>query len=313
MNDIKYFICPMSKNLVDSVLEIKSPKIGLLPTLRQINFDGGYVGDWDTKSFHDYVKNKENIILKRDHCGENQGSNDLYKSFDIDSKYFDLIHIDPWLFKSDIDEGINETIKNINYINKINSNILYEIGTEESIRKFELDELDYFFNKVLGGLELEIRKKILYGVIQSGVKIDFFNKKNLANTNMENLNQMISICKKHNLKSKEHNGDFLNEYEIKLRLEKGLDSINFGPEFVMIENETYLEYLSDNEIDSIYNICLKSNRWKKWLLDMYDIEDKYKLIKVCFHYIRRDLILPDIDNIVKVKLKNRLIELLNYV
>lgn len=313
MNDIKYFICPMSKNLVDSVLEIKSPKIGLLPTLRQINFDGGYVGDWDTKSFHDYVKNKENIILKRDHCGENQGSNDLYKSFDIDSKYFDLIHIDPWLFKSDIDEGINETIKNINYINKINSNILYEIGTEESIRKFELDELDYFFNKVLGGLELEIRKKILYGVIQSGVKIDFFNKKNLANTNMENLNQMISICKKHNLKSKEHNGDFLNECEIKLRLEKGLDSINFGPEFVMIENETYLEYLSDNEIDSIYNICLKSNRWKKWLLDMYDIEDKYKLIKVCFHYIRRDLILPDIDDIVKVKLKNRLIELLNYV
>ena len=50
----------MSKNIVDSVIEINSEKLGLLPTRRQIDYNGGYVNEWNTKSFTDYVKIKSN-------------------------------------------------------------------------------------------------------------------------------------------------------------------------------------------------------------------------------------------------------------
>ena len=52
----------MSKQIVDSVLELQSDRFGLLPTRRQIDFDGGYVNGWDTATFHKYVKSKSNII-----------------------------------------------------------------------------------------------------------------------------------------------------------------------------------------------------------------------------------------------------------
>ena len=63
MSKVKFFICPMSKNIVDSVIEINSEKLGLLPSRRQIDYDGGYVNEWNTKSFTDYVKTKSNIII----------------------------------------------------------------------------------------------------------------------------------------------------------------------------------------------------------------------------------------------------------
>ncbi len=70
----KYYICPMSKNIVDSVLELNDPIFGLLPTRRQIDYDGGYVNSWDTKSFYKYVRDiNPNIVLERDHAGPMQG------------------------------------------------------------------------------------------------------------------------------------------------------------------------------------------------------------------------------------------------
>lgn len=63
----KYYICPMSKNIVDSVLELNNSAFGLLPTRRQIDFNSGYVNGWNTKSFYEYVKSiNPNIILERD-------------------------------------------------------------------------------------------------------------------------------------------------------------------------------------------------------------------------------------------------------
>ena len=77
MNTVKFFICPMSKNIVDSVIELNSSYLCLLPTRRQIYFNGGYVNSWTTKDFSNYVKSKnQNIILERDHSGANQGTNE---------------------------------------------------------------------------------------------------------------------------------------------------------------------------------------------------------------------------------------------
>tara|TARA_B110000008_G_scaffold236841_1_gene242316 strand:+ start:158 stop:472 length:315 start_codon:yes stop_codon:yes gene_type:complete len=69
---------PMSKNCVDASIELadeyKSPLM-LIASRRQIDseqFGGGYVENWTTKNFAEYVSNKDknqNIILARDHGG----------------------------------------------------------------------------------------------------------------------------------------------------------------------------------------------------------------------------------------------------
>jgi len=71
----KYFICPMSKNIIDAVCELDSTDFGFAVTRRQVDYNGGYVNGWNTKSFYDYVKSKNSsIVLERDHGGPSQGT-----------------------------------------------------------------------------------------------------------------------------------------------------------------------------------------------------------------------------------------------
>ena len=89
---IKYFIGPMSKNIVDSILEFTQEtgnKIGLIPSRRQVEWDGGYVNNWTTEQFSKYA---DKLTLKRDHGGPGQGykEDDGYESLKEDCKYLDL-------------------------------------------------------------------------------------------------------------------------------------------------------------------------------------------------------------------------------
>lgn len=310
---VKYFICPMSKNIVDSVIEINSPLIGLLPSLRQIDYNGGYVNKWTTETFYEYVKNKSNITIQRDHGGIKQGYNNEYDSFKHDAKYTDIIHLDPWKHYSNFKNGLDETIKNINFIYNINPKIKYEIGTEEAIRRFSLNEMEELITKLEIGLTSSQFKNIEYVCIQSGVGLDLINRKNTGTFNIEKLKLMIEICKKFNKQSKEHNGDYLNKDEIQVRFNNGLDALNIGPEIAQIETKTYLDFMNDNEVDNFYQICLNSEKWKKWVPLNYDITNKENLIMVCGHYNFDKLEMNNIDDIVKVKIKYKLKELLNYV
>ena len=62
-----------------------------------------------------------------------------YMSLKSDAIYFDAIHIDPWKFASNFETGINLTIEMINYVYKIDSSVIFEIGTEQSI--FEMSHI----------------------------------------------------------------------------------------------------------------------------------------------------------------------------
>ena len=185
----------MSKNIVDSVIEINSEKLGLLPSRRQIDYDGGYVNEWNTKSFTDYVKTKSNVIIQRDHSGGKQGKKDgdEYLSFEEDSEYFDLIHLDPWLKYDSLIEGTNETIKNIEFIFRHNKNIKFEVGTEEAIRPFSIEELDRYVDELHVRLSPEMFKNITYVCIQSGVGLDLVNQINTGVFNINKLKQMITL------------------------------------------------------------------------------------------------------------------------
>ena len=51
----KYYIGPMSKNVVDCVIDHNQKyHIGLIPSRRQVDYCGGYVNKWDTKTFSQY-------------------------------------------------------------------------------------------------------------------------------------------------------------------------------------------------------------------------------------------------------------------
>jgi len=316
MDIIKYFIGPMSKNVVDTIIEFSNKKnviIGLIPSRRQVEFNGGYVNNWTTEEFSKYASS---LLIQRDHSGPGQGQidDDGYESLKYDCKYLDMIHIDPWKKYPKFEDGLKETIKMINYCYSLNPEIEYEVGTEEAIRYFEPNELDTLITQLQIQLPPEIFSQIVYLVIQSGTSLKGTNQ--TGNYDSERLQEMIKICKKHNLLSKEHNGDYISVSTIHEKFNLGLDSINIAPEFGLIETQTYLDEIQDNELlKEFFDICYKSNKWVKWVNDDFNPhKQKIDLIKICGHYVLSSSEFnknikskfPNIDLKIKDNIKNKL-------
>ena len=314
MNNIKYFIGPMSKNVVDSIIEFGG-EFGFIPSRRQVDYNGGYVNNWTTGEFSKYVNGR--VPIERDHGGIGQGYkyDDGIESFMHDCRYFDKIHIDPWKEYQDFDSGLQETIDCINFIYLVMGmkKVKFEVGTEESIRRFEVDELETLLRHLRGKLEPEIFENIEYVVVQSGVGLDLGKQNNTGTFDPDRLEKMISVCKKYGKKSKEHNGDYLSSKEYKDRFELGLDSINIAPEFGQLETLCYLEEMGE-DIDEYYNICYESKRWEKWVdKDFIPEKNKKELIEICGHYLLSDKRFlsnrPLIDDKIKRVIKNKLDDL----
>ena len=216
MSDIKFYIGPMSKNVVDAVIEFNG-NIGFIPSRRQVDYNGGYVNNWTTGEFATYVDGR--AILQRDHGGAGQGyiHDDGLDSFIHDSIYFDKIHIDPWKEYQDFEVGLQQTIDNINFIYLRNQNVKFEVGTEESIRRFEVYELEKLLRVLEKRLKSSVFENIEYAVVQSGGGLDLSNSKNTCEFSEKRFYDMIKVCNKFGKKSKEHNGDYLSAEEYKLR------------------------------------------------------------------------------------------------
>lgn len=288
---MKLFIGPISINTIDAAIkfaEETNTELGFIPSRRQIDYNGGYVENFNTKSFTRYTKQRTSKIkIFRDHGGEGQGKSkieDTFISFLNDAKYFEFIHLDPFLKYQNIDIAAERTVEYIKFCNYINPNIFYEISTEEAIKSLSLEEIELFIENVKSNLTDEQFHKIKYLVIQCGTKIK--NGKNTGEYNKDNLIKMITLTKKYNFLSKEHNGDYQDSSLIKEKFNLGLDGINIAPEFGVIESEVLLKYLSKDKIDTLYNMCFFSNKWRKWVSqDFIPNENKEELIKICCHYI----------------------------
>ena len=113
----KYYIGPMSKNVVDCVIKHSQKySVGLIPSRRQVDFFGGYVNSWNTKSFSEYVHSfNPDILICRDHGGPFQGQeeDDGLISFKSDSQYFNLVHIDPFKKSKSILDAAQQTASTI--------------------------------------------------------------------------------------------------------------------------------------------------------------------------------------------------------
>ena len=303
----------MSKNIVDVVIELQSENLGLLPSRRQIDYNGGYVNNWNTQTFSEYVKKSSDLIIERDHSGAEQGilNNDEYISLGIDSNYIDIVHVDPWKKYKNLEDGISETVEYIKFIHNKNKNVKFEVGTEESIRKFSPEELNHFIQELKNRLSKDEFENIEYVCIQSGVSLDIVEQKNNGDFNRDRLIKMIDITFKYGKKSKEHNGDYLSNYEIKKRFNDGLDSINIGPEIVQLETQLYLDNFTDAQLQEFYQVCLESKKWEKWVTEDFDTTNKKMLILVCGHYCYSKYNLPNLDENIKKILKLKIRELLS--
>lgn len=217
----------------------------------------------------------------------------------------------PWKYynsPSNKFDAIQETVDNIKFINELNPNCLFEIGTEESIYEFD----DIFFKHMLiylkNDLGDELFDKIVYCVIQSGTKLE--GTKNIGKLNTNRLKKMLDVCNEFGILSKEHNGDYLTPEQIKTRFDIGLSAINIAPEFGVYET-VLLEYMTDEQIDNFFKICYLSNHWRKWVNDKFNpMKNKLELIRICGHYnyCHPDFINMNIniDNIIKNKIYDKL-------
>lgn len=288
IDKIRLFVGPMSKEIVDVSIDYEkktSHSLGLIPSRRQIEFQGGYVNNWKTEEFTQYIAEKNsNITLVRDHGGPGQGSNpdDGLESLrhDIHSG-FKFLHIDPWKTVNSIEAGIQKTSNIINYCCNISDTIDFEVGTEESIFPYSPDDLEHILAKlkmILG----DKFNRIKYGVVQSGVKIS--GTKNIGNFDPKRLNHMTQICRHYNLISKEHNGDYLTTSEIGQRVNQGLDCINIAPEFGVAQTKILLEGGLVSLSDAL-RVCKEVNKFSKWIPEEHkSVPPDRMIVEVSGHY-----------------------------
>jgi hypothetical protein len=284
----------MSQNVVDCVIKHgQMHSIGLIPSRRQVDFSGGYVNGWNTEIFSSYVKKKNSsVLLCRDHGGAEQGqvSDDGNKSFETDAQYLDLIHIDPFRVSETIYQAAEKTGNMIEKLFGINPNIMYEVGTEEAIFKYEPEHLNWMLGYLKIRLRVEQFNQIKYAVVQSGTRLDLATRTNTGNYNNTRLEKFIKVVKNFDLLSKEHNGDYLTDsFDVEVRFASGLDAINIAPEYGQIESEFYLEMCKKDSslFEKLYEICYNSGKWKKWISDVSRVS-KSQIIMTCCHYILSD-------------------------
>jgi hypothetical protein len=323
----KIFIGPMSKNIVDAIIKYSNEndiEIGLIPSRRQVEFDGGYVNNWTTKNFCEYVRSRSNkILLVRDHAGPSQGysEDDGIVSFIEDCKHFDIVHVDVWKKHKDYQEGLLSTVDFILKGFSLNPNLLFEVGTEESIRPTNEIELNNLLEDLKKLLPLEVYGQIKYAVIQSGTALK--SNTNIGSFNQYRLIEMVKVVKNHGMISKEHNGDYLTNDLVKSKFENGLDCINIAPEFGQVETKIILGIIKANHpelIDEFYKICYDSKRWVKWVdADFIPENNKEEIINISGHYVfsepkfielKNKLNYNNLDSDVQQAIYNRIDELI---
>jgi hypothetical protein len=302
---MKYFIGPVSKNIVDAVIDYNNEynsNIVFIPSRRQIENTGGYVNNWTTEEFCYYVRNKSlnSTLIERDHGGPGQGylDDNGYESLKFDCHNMDIIHIDPWKKYPDYKDGLKWTIDMLEFCYKENPAIQFEIGTEEAIRYFSVKEMDIFLKDITRLINILILKQIKYVVVQCGTKLE--ETKNIGCFSSERLRDMLSIVEKYGFEAKEHNGDWVSIEIIQQKEMIGLKNINIAPEFGEIETSVILESMKSNNTDfqTFYSICYESKRWVKWVDPSFNPDqNKEKLIRICGHYVFSE------DRFIKLKEK----------
>jgi len=288
-DSIRLFVGPMSKEIVDAVITFaheSGTPIGLIPSRRQIEYSGGYVNDWTSKEFVEYVRSQSSsVVLVRDHAGPGQGQlpdNGIRSLKEDIACGFDIIHIDPWKQASSLEGGIEQTVNLISYCCELNQAVQFEIGTEAAIYPYSSADLRRIIEEVRSRLG-ERFDRVKYAVVQSGVQIS--GTENIGEFNPVRLEEMTSICHEFGLISKEHNGDYLSTDEILQRVQLGLGCINIAPEFGVMQTNAIIDMMTPGQLEEAYLICEGAKKYEKWLPENFRANPpKQMIVELSGHY-----------------------------
>ena len=319
---------PMSKNCVDATIELAEEyqtPLMLIASRRQIdseNFGGGYVENWTTRDFSDYVlerdKNKY-ICLARDHGGpwqneseksQNmnledamQSAKESYKA-DIDAD-FQILHIDPSIdiHNQPTTDQILDRVYELydfcwTYAQQNKKDIIFEIGTEEqSGSNNSKEELEYILDSMKKFCNSNSFPFPSFIVIQAGTRV--METKNVGSfdspVRIENelppeilIPQMIDICDKYQILMKEHNTDYLSTQSLTWQPRLGIHAANVAPEFGVAETKAFIYQLENaghiDLLDRFLQLSYNSNKWNKWMLKNSLATDKDRAI-IAGHYV----------------------------
>ena len=319
---------PMSKNCIDASIEISNEHdvpLMLIASRRQIDSTqsgGGYVNNWTTEKFSEYVKTHDknkNIILCRDHGGpwqndyEKNDKLDLSeamesakKSFLTDIKSdFQIIHIDPTIdiYSKISTEQIFERVFDLyEYCNtvskKLNKKIAFEISLGKEDGGFDsYEEIENIISKMESYCSKMNFPLPYFLVVRTGNHVMeqqnvgsfesiFLDKK--QTTYKTNLLKIIELCNKHQIMVKEHNTDYLSDKALQIHPEIGIHAANVAPEFAVVETRAFLSLLKKNqleaELEKFIEISYSSKKWEKWMLDNSRLGKQEKAI-ISGHYI----------------------------
>lgn len=343
---------PMSKNCVDAAIELSNDyeiPLMLIASRRQIEaeeFGGGYVNNWSTERFAEYViehDRKGKIILARDHGGPWQ--NDFEKeqklslrnamesakrSFRIDIESgFEMIHIDPSI---DIygELSVDETFLRIfelyefcwSVAEQKKRKILFEIGTEEQngSNRSQFDS-EYVVSETYKFCKKKMLPFPTFVVIQTGTKV--METKNIGTLDNPfrvhgelpaeiQIPKILDMCNRHNIFLKQHNTDYLSNEALAWHPKLGIHSANVAPEFGVAETLAFIEILKKHKLNDLIGKFVKlsyeSKKWQKWMLPETKTGEMEKAI-IAGHYVFFDPEFVEIKSHAKSELQKHNINL----
>ncbi len=319
---------PMSNNCVDVTIELSNKyeiPIFLIASRRQIDseeFSGGYVNNWTTTDFANYVYEKDKkgrVILARDHGGPWQNPREIENNLGLQKAMesakssflediksgFKVLHIDPSIdihSSPSIDEILDRIFELYEYCwteaEKLKKDIIFEIGTEEQSGSTNTqEELCYALSKIKIFCESNNLPEPTFVVVQSGTRVketknvgSFDSPLRVANEIPAEIQipKMIQICKENNIFMKAHNTDYLSNNALSWHPKLGIHAANVAPEFGVTETQALLDILEENGLykiaEELIKISYNSGKWKKWLIKDSKISDREKAI-IAGHYV----------------------------
>lgn len=234
-----------------AIRQVNSDKIGFCISENQVGTKTkGYSG----LSISDFENT--DLFTFRDHS--NTSNEYLENQMGLSGVHLDVFKTTPG---KTIDFYIQETIRLVKYVKKLNPLIQIEIGTEEAVFKYQEWSFDLFAHKVADA----VGNNVDYLVLQGGEYVDCLN--NTSNINdIEFFKRQIKACKDYGWKSKLHNCDFLSIWDLKRRQNFGIDCFNISPEVAYIQNKQFIAKHPDKKYEVLTRILaadLDIYRWFK--------------------------------------------------
>lgn len=330
---------PMSVNCVDATIELANEHeipLFLIASRRQIDseeFGGGYVNQWTTEEFANYVIDRDKkgkILLARDHGGPWQNTREKEARLGLrramesaKSSYlsdleagFQVLHLDPSIDihgRPDTDELLARLFELYEFCwsqaQKLDQEVIFEIGTEEqSGSTNSQEELDYTLNAVQHFCKRNHLPAPSFVVIQTGTRV--MEKRNVGSFDSPvrvaeelpaeiQLPKMIEICNRYGIFMKEHNTDYISDEALQWHPRLGIHAANVAPEFGVAETCALLKVLEANGLENLaerfIQIAFESRKWDKWMLKDTQASDRDRAI-IAGHYV---FALPDIAELKK--------------